>query len=123
MAKEFRREMIESEILKLINMNINNLRDPKVQNKIISATRVELSRDKSFADIYISVLNGDIDEIIEVLSKAKGFFKNIISRNIRMYKIPEIRFHKDIGIEESIKIHRLLNEISKDKKDIGETDE
>jgi ribosome-binding factor A len=120
MAKEFRREMIESEILKLINMNISNLRDPRIQNKIISATRVELSRDKSFADVYISVLNGEIDEIIEVLTKAKGFFKSVIAKNVRMYKIPEIRFHKDIGIEESIKIHKLLNEISKDK---GETDE
>ncbi|WP_129408477.1 30S ribosome-binding factor RbfA [Marinitoga lauensis] len=125
MAKEFRREMIESEILKLINMNISNLRDPRIQNKIISATRVELSRDKSYADVYVSVLNGDIDEIINVLTKAKGFFKNVISKNIRMYKIPEIRFHKDLGIEESIKIHKLLNEISKNEnsEDKGETDE
>ncbi|WGS65981.1 30S ribosome-binding factor RbfA [Marinitoga aeolica] len=122
MAKEFRREMIESEILKLINMNISNLRDPRIQNKIISATRVELSRDKSYADVYVSVLNGDIDEIINILTKAKGFFKSIISKNIRMYKIPEIRFHKDLGIEESIKIHKLLNEISKNE-DKGETDE
>ncbi|OQY09383.1 MAG: ribosome-binding factor A [Marinitoga sp. 4572_148] len=121
MAKEFRREMIESEILKLINMNINNLRDPRVQNKIISATRVELSRDKSYADVYVSVLGGEVDEIIEVLTKAKGFFKSLIARNIRMYKVPEIRFHKDKGIEESIKIHKLLNEISKDEN-TGESD-
>lgn len=121
MAKEFRREMIESEILKLINMNINNLRDPRVQNKIISATRVELSRDKSYADIYVSVLGGEMDEIIEVLTKAKGFFKSLIARNIRMYKVPEIRFHKDKGIEESIKIQKLLNEISKDEN-TGESD-
>ncbi|GAB6189193.1 30S ribosome-binding factor RbfA [Marinitoga arctica] len=122
MAKEFRREMIESEILKLINMNINNLRDPRVQNKIISATRVELAKDKSYADVYVSVLNGDIDEIIEVLTKAKGFFKSLIARSIRMYKVPEIRFHKDKGIEESIKIHKLLDEISKNEN-TGEANE
>ncbi|KLO24292.1 ribosome-binding factor A [Marinitoga sp. 1197] len=122
MAKEFRKEMIESEILKLINMNINNLRDPKLQGKIISITRVELSRDKSFADIYVSVLNEEIDEIINVLTKAKGFFRNLIAKNIRMYKVPEIRFHKDKGLEESIKIHKLLNEISK-KTDKGENNE
>ncbi|MBM7558666.1 30S ribosome-binding factor RbfA [Marinitoga litoralis] len=119
MPKEYRKEMIESEILRLVNSNISNLRDPRIQDKLISATRVELSKDKSFADIYVSVLNGDLDEVIEVLTKAKGFFKSLISRNIRMYKIPEIRFHKDKGIEESIRIHKLLNEISSK----GETDE
>lgn len=120
MAKEFRREMIESEIMKIINTNVSNLRDPKIQGKLISATRVELSRDKSYADIYVSVFGGDIDEIINVLEKAKGFFKSIIGRNIRMYKIPELRFHKDMGIEESIKIHKLLDEISQNKGEENE---
>ena len=113
MNPEYRRAMLESEIQKLINEGINLMKDPRVKNKIISVTHVKLSKDKAYADIYISTLGSEeeIDNILEILNKAKGFLRTYIAKNLRIFKVPEIRFWKDEGIQASVRIHKILEDI------------
>lgn len=108
---QFKRNILESRMQKLITNSIPSLRDEEIQGKMISVTRVKLSRDKSYIDLYVSCLNGDLDEITEILNARAGFFRKKLADNIRMYKVPEVRFHKDIGLEESFKIQKILNKI------------
>ncbi|BBE30985.1 hypothetical protein OSSY52_11260 [Tepiditoga spiralis] len=116
---QFRRNMLESQILKLFTQTLSKIRNNEIQGKLISFTSVKLSRDKSFVDISVSALNEDVDEIVKVLNKLKGLFRKDMSQKIKMYKVPEVRFFKDKGLEDSIKIQKLLNEIKVE----GDTEE
>lgn len=124
---EFRKKMIESEIMKLFNKSYYSLRDPEVRGHMINTNHVKLAKDKSYVDVYVSALNGDIKKIVKKLNKAQGFFRKVIAENIRMFKVPEVRFHIDKGLQASVKVHELLDKVEysqqeEDNKD-DKTDE
>jgi ribosome-binding factor A len=118
----YRKEMLESEMLKLLSEALSEMKDPRVKKERISFTRVILSNDKRYADVFVSVLGDEsnITEILNVLEKAKGFFKGYIGKNMRLYTVPELRFKKDRGIEQSIKIQQILETIKKGENDESE---
>ncbi|HCZ06217.1 MAG: ribosome-binding factor [Thermotogota bacterium] len=109
----YRKAMIESEMAKLLSSIIFEMKDPRLSGKMISVTRVELSNDKRYADVYISVFGSDEEkkEVFEALEHALGFLRTQVSRNLRLRVAPEIRLREDKGIEASVKIHKLLEEI------------
>ncbi len=112
----YRRSMLESEIQKLISEAVSMMRDPRVKKEFVTVSRVELSKDKRYADVYISYLGSEEErkEIVEIFNKAKGYFRTHVAKNLRLYVAPEIRFHEDKGIESSVRVHQLLNELGYD---------
>ena len=126
MNPEYRRSMIESEIQKLVSEAVSMMRDPRVRKEFVTVSRVELSKDKRYADVYISYL-GDPEErrsVVEVLNHARGFFRTYVAKNLRIYMAPEIRFHEDRGIESSVRVNQILKELGydalKEKEEDGE---
>lgn len=113
---QYRREMLESEMKKLITEGFSQLKDPRLKDKFIDINMVRLSKDKSYLDVYVSSLDEDIDTIINILNNAKGMFRTLIAKNIKMFKVPEVRFHKDEGIEASIRINKLIEKIEKNEE-------
>lgn len=113
---QYRREMLESEMKKLITQGFSQLKDPRLKDKFIDINMVRLSKDKSYLDVYVSSLDEDIDTVINILNNAKGMFRTLIAKNIKMFKVPEIRFHKDEGIEASIRINKLIEKIEKNEE-------
>jgi len=113
---QYRREMLESEMKKLITQGFSQLKDPRLKDKFIDINMVRLSKDKSYLDVYVSSLDEDVDAIIEILNNAKGMFRTLIAKNIKMFKAPEVRFHKDEGIEASIRINKLIEKIEKNEE-------
>ncbi|PNR87702.1 ribosome-binding factor A [Petrotoga sp. 9T1HF07.CasAA.8.2] len=113
---QYRREMLESEMKKLITQGFSQLKDPRLKDKFIDINMVRLSKDKSYLDVYVSSLDEDVDAIIEILNDAKGMFRTLIAKNIKMFKAPEVRFHKDEGIEASIRINKLIEKIEKNEE-------
>ena len=111
--KVYRKEMLESEIQKLLSEALMESKDPRIKGELVSFTMVRLSNDKRYADVYVSVL-GDEEErrtILNLLEKAKGFFRSYVAKNLRIYSVPEIRFKEDKGIEASVRIHKILEEL------------
>jgi len=109
----YRKAMIESEMAKLLSSVIFEMKDPRLSGKMISVTRVELSNDKRYADVYISVLGSEEEknEVFEALEHAVGFLRTQVSQNLRLRSAPVIRLKEDKGIESSIRIHKILEEI------------
>jgi|GEM_PF-553772 ribosome-binding factor A len=109
---QFKKQMLESEIEKIITVSLRDIKDPRVCGKILTINRVDMKKDKSVVDIYISCLdNSDLKETVDVLNRAKGFFRSMIAQNINIFKVPDVAFHENRGIEQSVKIHKLLDDI------------
>lgn len=113
----YKKEMMESEIMKIVSQALMNMKDPRIAG-MISVTRVELSNDRRYAKIYLS-LYGNAEErnteIFKIIERAKGYFKTEIAQNIHTFKAPEITFVRDKGIEESFEIDKLFKKIENER--------
>ena len=76
---------------------------------MITLTRVELSSDLQYADIYFMVIP---DKLLEQARKMFG--KNIfdiqqaLNKRLRMRPVPKVRFHKDEALLEAAKLDEFL---------------
>ncbi|ACV63929.1 ribosome-binding factor A [Desulfofarcimen acetoxidans DSM 771] len=101
-------ESIKKEVSDMI---INELKDPRIG--FTSITSVEVSRDLSFAKIFVSVLGTEEEQkaTVEALSRANGFIRAEIGRRIRLRHVPELAFISDQSIAHGTKIMKLLQDV------------
>ncbi len=121
-----RANRISEEIKKLVSqLLVNGLKDPRVDT-MTSVTKVEVTNDLRFVTIYVSVL-GDEEKknaTLEGLKSAKGFIRSTIGKEIDLRYAPEPIFKLDESIEISIKMSKLIEEVTEmDKEKREETDD
>jgi len=117
MRPEYRNKKIEAYIRNLISEALQKIKEPEFDEvrNFITVSRVEISKDKRYADVYISYI-GDSktrQKVVELMKKFKGYFRTYVAKNTRLYVAPELRFKEDKGIEASVKMNKLLDEILK----------
>ena len=102
-------DFIRDELARIIQLE---MRDPRV-GKFVSVNDVRVSRDLSYADVYVSSLQAESEEaraeLIEVLNKASGFFRSTLARRHKMRTTPKPRFHYDKLIEEGPRLEKLID--------------
>jgi ribosome-binding factor A len=117
MLMGYKKEMMESEMMKILSQAFFNMKDPRIEG-MISVTRVELSNDKRYAKVYLSLYGNDDkrnEEIFEVIEKAKGYFKTAIAQSLHTFKAPDLTFVRDRGIEKSFEIDKLFKKIENER--------
>jgi ribosome-binding factor A len=86
------------------------MRDPRVG--MVSVNDVRVSRDLSYADVFVSSLGVDDvsaqREFVAVLEHAAGFLRSAVARDNRMRTTPKLRFHYDELIVEGARIETLI---------------
>ena len=106
---------ISEEVRKVVSeLLFNGLKDPRI-NRMATVTSVEVTRDLSFAYIYISVL-GDEDEkenTILGLESAKGYIRKEIGTRIDLRHVPEPIFRLDKSIENAMYMNDLIDKVNK----------
>lgn len=88
-----------------------SLRDPAIP-LCTSVTRVEVTRDLSHANVYVSVL-GELSEqeaCIRALTRAAGFLRREVAGRIRIHHAPELHFHLDNSVQEGLRMSRMIDE-------------
>ena len=128
MPKVFRKERIEAEILRVMADAIANWKEPPIPKELISFTRVELSRDKRHAKVFVSIFDPDQDEerakeIFELLHKKTGYFRGFLGKQVRLYHIPEIKLIHDQGIKQSVKMQKIIDNLDIDHNDQKDTED
>uniref|UniRef100_A0A7C4GDF8 Ribosome-binding factor A n=1 Tax=Fervidobacterium thailandense TaxID=1008305 RepID=A0A7C4GDF8_9BACT len=120
MKQEYKLKMLESEIRKVISEALLEIKDENLENikSLITISRVEISKDKRYADVFVSFLGDELKrkEIVKYLEGKKGYFRTYVAKNIRMYTAPEIRFKEDKGLEATVRIGQLLDSIKESEK-------
>ena len=119
-----RANRIAEEIRKIVSeLLINGLKDPRIK-AMTSINNVEVTRDLSYAKIYVSVLGNEEEkkDTIDGLESAKGFIRKSIGSSLDIRYIPEPIFILDESIEEGIRIAKLIKEINK-KEEKGNKEE
>ena len=77
------------------------IKDPRV-NSFLSVSRVKVSKDLSWADVYISTFKPEssLNKGVLGLQSAAGFIQARLAKEMRIRQTPRLRFHEDTGIRE-----------------------
>ena len=118
-------DQIRREIAVLIQMELN---DPRIG--MVSVTAVKVSRDLSYAKIYVTVLNSladsgavnsstlsapgqldklEIEENLKALNKASGYLRSLLAKRLTLLSVPKLRFHYDGSVERGRHLSELID--------------
>jgi len=113
---------INEEIQKELSSLIRNLKDPRVQNTMISITHVETTPDLRYAKVYVSFLEEDkAADALKGLKSAGGYLRRELGAALKLRYTPELTWALDDSITYGAKMLKLINSLEV-KKDDG-TDE
>ena len=85
------------------------IKDNRV-NSFLSITRVSVSKDLSFADVYVSNIRSSdsVGKNVAGLQSAAGFIQSQLGASMRIRKIPHLRFHADLSIREGFDLVKKI---------------
>ena len=114
---EFRIERVGRLIQEKISALIleGRIKDPRV-NSFLSVNRVSVSRDLSWADVYVSHIRAEAGcgRGVEGLRSAAGFIQAQLGAAMRIRKIPHLRFHEDTSVREGFDLVKKIEGLVKD---------
>ncbi len=113
---------INEEIQKELSNLLRNVKDPRVQDTMISITHVETTPDLRYAKVYVSFLQEERAEgALKGLKSAGGYLRRELGRALQLRYTPELVWALDDSITYGAKMLKLINSLEV-KKDEG-TDE
>ena len=113
---------INEEIQKELSSLIRNLKDPRVQDTMISVTRVETTPDLRWAKVYVSFLQEDrAAGAIKGLKSASGYLRRELGRALNLRYTPELQWALDDSITYGARMLALINSLETgDHDDAGD---
>ena len=105
-------ERINEEIQRELAELLRNVKDPRVNQGMLSITRVETTGDLKNSKVYYSVY-GSVDEkeLRRGLRSSAGYLRRELSRKLNLRATPELAFERDSSIEHGAHIISLINEL------------
>jgi ribosome-binding factor A len=113
---EYRLERIGRLIQEKIGALIieGRIKDPRVDT-FLSITRVRISKDLSYADVYVSSFKtpGGLAKGVAGLQNAAGFIQSQFAKEVRLRQTPRLRFFEDSGIREGFDLIKKIEGLSR----------
>ena len=102
---------VNSTLLHAVAEIVHHLKDPRLE--FVTITAVEATPDLRTAHVFYSVLGDDEarTEAAAGLEAASGHIRKEVGEQVRLKYTPRLVFEPDVGIEEGIKIDRLLRRL------------
>lgn len=108
-----------SDIKLALSQLLREVKDPRV-SKLLSIVKLNLSGDMSYADIYVSAIEGKeaTEQSVKALNKsAAGFLRTQLGSRLKLRKVPQLRFIADESIEISAHISGIINSFNSSEKE------
>lgn len=102
---------------------LREIKDPRVQQGMISVTRVETTGDLGYCKVWLSVMGmQDEKEFKKGLKSASGWLRRELGRAMNLRHTPELIFEVDHSIEYGAHISQVISSLDI-KHDEEEDDE
>ena len=107
---------INEEIQKELSSLIRNLKDPRVQDTMISITHVETTPDLRYAKVYVSFLQEEkANDALKGLKSAGGYLRRELGSALNLRYTPELNWALDDSITYGAKMMKLINSLGVEK--------
>ena len=137
MGRSHRPERLGEEIRKTVSEMLvrGDLKDPRFSKGMIGLSGVDVTRDGSYATLYITCLSysgkslsdADKKDVLNAFESSQGYIRSAVDRAVKVRHVPALIFKFDESYEYGAKMDRILDEIKateEQKPDAGsEADE
>ena len=107
-----------------ISKHLREVKDPRVQQGMISVTRVETTGDLRYSKIWLSVLGmKDEKEFRRGLRSAAGYLRKELGSAVKLRYTPELIFEIDHSIEYGAHINEVINSLEINHDGDGENED
>ena len=114
-----RREHLEKSLIREINNIIyRKINDPRI--KFVTITRVKISSDLKYADIFVTIFNDKKQQrkALEGLKNATKFIRGELGKDLKIRYVPNIKFIIDKDLEHQYKLLKMITEINDQQLDL-----
>lgn len=126
-------DQIQRTLAVLIRDEIN---DPRLTG-FVTISNVKVSADLGYADIYVTILEPDNNEVadtmsmdkdthaqsLKVLNSAAGFLRSLLAQTLKTRTTPRLRFHYDEVVANANKMTALVNQAMQQTNRQNDNDE
>ena len=114
-----RKEQLEKFLIREINNIIyREINDPRI--KFVTITRVKVSSDLKYADIFVTIFNDRKQQkkTLEGLKNATKFIRGELGKDLKIRYVPDIKFIIDKDLEQQYKLLKIITEINDQQLDL-----
>ena len=134
MGKSHRPERLGEEIRKTVSEMLirGDLKDPRFGKGMIALSGVDVTRDGSYATLYITCLSysgkslseEDKKDVLAAFENSQGYIRSAVNKAVKVRHVPALIFKFDESYEYGAKMDRILDEImAEEKKEEQKTDD
>ena len=103
---------INDDIQRVLAARLRDVKDPRVQQGMISVTRVETTGDLRYCKVWLSVLGLENEkEFRKGLKSASGWLRRELGAVLDLRYTPELVFEVDHSIEYGAHISQMINSL------------
>ena len=103
---------INEEIQKELSALLRTVKDPRVQDTMISITPVETTPDLRYTKVYVSFLQEErVKDAMAGLKSAAGYLRRQLGHNLQLRYSPEIVWSEDDSITYGARMLKLINSL------------
>lgn len=120
----YRMDRTGEDIMRELTAILRTVKDPRVTG-LISIVRAEVTRDMSYATVYISSMDGmeAAKTAVKGLTSAAGYMRRELGLALKLRHVPELRFVADNSIAYSSHIAEQLEQLKNKKQETEKADE
>lgn len=104
---------INTQMGEIISGVVRSLKDPRLEDSLITISKVDTSNDLSHAKVMVSVFGGDKNKVLNALKSAVPYIRRNTASKIKIRKMPELHFVLDDSLEYANKIETLIKQTKK----------
>ena len=106
------------DIQRVLSSLLRSVKDPRVNQGLLSVTRVDTTGDLRYAKVHISAL-GQVDEkeLKKGLQSAAGWLRRELGSSLSLRYTPELIFELDHSIEHGAQINRLISSLEQQEEE------
>ena len=112
MADSKKIQRINEDIQRVLATLLRDIKDPRVNQGMISVVAVDTTSDLHQAKVYLSVFGLSSEkEFKKGLKSASGYLRHELGQSLSLRHTPELLFELDKSIERGARISTLLNDL------------
>lgn len=88
-------------------------KDFEWRGQLVSVNGVEVTKDLREAKVWVGVLGGDPEPVLDKLTRKHGMIQSKVMRRVKLRNTPVLSFRLDTSAERGVDIVNLLEEVDK----------
>ena len=103
---------------------LRSIKDPRVQQGMISVTRVDTAGDLRTCKVWLSVYGlTNEKEFYKGLKSASGWLRRELGKRVQLRCVPELSFQLDHSMELGAHISQMIHKLEEDEARTAEPEE